>query len=153
MQGKIAIFRGKSFEKLFSQEIPRNFPRKVIFRGKKMYKKSAPDEFVEKNRLKCCPNRFYSSLMHNVSREKELPKCFGPFYNFQKNCPKKAITQLAKIGPIWGQFFVHFFPGKISGKIPRKIFPQKCWEKMEFSAEKVLKNRFSKKFRGIFRGK
>jgi hypothetical protein len=24
---------------------------------------------------------------------------------------------------------------------------------MEFSAEKVLKNRFSKKFRGIFRGK
>jgi hypothetical protein len=25
--------------------------------------------------------------------------------------------------------------------------------KIEFSAEKVLKNRFSKKFRGIFRGK
>jgi hypothetical protein len=42
-----------------------------------------------------------------------------------------------------GQFFVHFFLGKISGKIPRKIFPQKCWGKMEFSMEKVLKNRFS----------
>jgi hypothetical protein len=52
-----------------------------------------------------------------------------------------------------GPIFRTFFPGKISGKIPRKIFPQKCWEKMEFSAEKVSKNRFSKKFRGIFRGK
>jgi hypothetical protein len=47
-----------------------------------------------------------------------------------------------------------FFPGKILGKIPRKIFPKKCWEKIEFSAEKVLKKLFfSKKFRGIFRGK
>jgi hypothetical protein len=55
--------------------------------------------------------------------------------------------------PIRGRFFVHFFPGKISGKISGKIFPQKCWEKMEFSTEKVLKNRFSKKFRVIFRGK
>jgi hypothetical protein len=42
MLGKIAIFLGKSFEKLFFQEIPRNFPRKVIFRGKKMYEKSVP---------------------------------------------------------------------------------------------------------------
>jgi hypothetical protein len=46
-----------------------------------------------------------------------------------------------------------FFWGKFRGKIPRKICPRKSWEKMEFSAEKVLKNRFSKKFRGIFRGK
>jgi hypothetical protein len=34
MLGKNGIFRGKSFEKSFFQEIPRNFPRKVIFRGK-----------------------------------------------------------------------------------------------------------------------
>jgi hypothetical protein len=32
MLGKNGIFRRKSFEKLFFQEIPRNFPRKVIFR-------------------------------------------------------------------------------------------------------------------------
>jgi hypothetical protein len=42
MLGKSGIFRGKSFEKSFFQEIPRNFSRKVIFRGKKMYEKSAP---------------------------------------------------------------------------------------------------------------
>jgi hypothetical protein len=34
--GKNGIFRGKSFEKLFFQEIPRNFPRK------KTYEKSPP---------------------------------------------------------------------------------------------------------------
>jgi hypothetical protein len=43
MLGKIAIFRGKSFEKSFFQEIPRNFP------WKKMYEKSAPGEFVEQS--------------------------------------------------------------------------------------------------------
>jgi hypothetical protein len=58
-----------------------------------------------------------------------------------------------KEGDELGPIFRSFFPGKISGKIPRKIFPQKCWEKTEFSAEKLLKNPFSKKFRGIFRGK
>jgi hypothetical protein len=36
--GKNGIFRRKSFEKSFFQEIPRNFPRKVIFRGKKCTK-------------------------------------------------------------------------------------------------------------------
>jgi hypothetical protein len=36
--GKNGIFRGKSFEKSFFQEIPRNFPRKVIFRGKNVRK-------------------------------------------------------------------------------------------------------------------
>jgi hypothetical protein len=56
-----------------------------------------------------------------------------------------GIRRAFDLGPI----FRTFFPGKI----PRKIFPQKCWDKIEFSAEKVLKNRFSKKFRGIFRGK
>jgi hypothetical protein len=35
---KNGIFRGKSFEKSFFQEIPRNFPQKVIFRGKKCTK-------------------------------------------------------------------------------------------------------------------
>jgi hypothetical protein len=38
MLGKNGIFRGKSFEKSFFQEIPLNFPRKVIFRGKKCTK-------------------------------------------------------------------------------------------------------------------
>jgi hypothetical protein len=32
--GKIAIFRGKSFEKSFFQQILQNFPRKITFRGK-----------------------------------------------------------------------------------------------------------------------
>jgi hypothetical protein len=35
MLGKIIIFRGKSFEKSFFQKIPRNFPRKITFHGKK----------------------------------------------------------------------------------------------------------------------
>jgi hypothetical protein len=53
---------------------------------------------------------------------------------------------LSHLGPI-------FFPGKISGKIPRKIFPPKMWgENGIFSAKKDLKNHFSKKFHGIFRG-
>jgi hypothetical protein len=38
MLGKNGIFRGKSFEKSFFQEILQNFPRKVIFRGKKCTK-------------------------------------------------------------------------------------------------------------------
>jgi hypothetical protein len=54
---------------------------------------------------------------------------------------------------ILGPIFHAFFSGKIPPKISWKIFPQKCWEKIDFSAKKVLKNRFSKKFRGIFRGK
>jgi hypothetical protein len=41
MLGKNGIFRGKSFEKSFFQESPRNFPWKVIFPGTKMYEKSA----------------------------------------------------------------------------------------------------------------
>jgi hypothetical protein len=42
MLGKNGIFRRKSFEKSFFQEIPRNFPQK------KMYKKSAPDKKINK---------------------------------------------------------------------------------------------------------
>jgi hypothetical protein len=57
----------------------------------------------------------------------------------------EKVRKITVTKKVRGQFFVHFFPGK--------ILPQKCLEKMEFSAEKVLKNRFSKKFRGIFRGK
>jgi hypothetical protein len=38
MLGKNGIFRGKSFEKSFFQEIPRNFPRKITFRGKNVRK-------------------------------------------------------------------------------------------------------------------
>jgi hypothetical protein len=43
--------------------------------------------------------------------------------------------------------------GKFWGKFRGKFSPQKCWEKLEFSAEKVSKNRFSKKVHGIFLGK
>jgi hypothetical protein len=38
MREKIKIFLGKSFEKLFPQQIPRNFPRK------KMFEKLAPGD-------------------------------------------------------------------------------------------------------------
>jgi hypothetical protein len=46
-----------------------------------------------------------------------------------------------------------FFRGKFGGKFRGKFSPKKCWDKMDFSAEEVLKNHFSKKFRGFFRGK
>jgi hypothetical protein len=54
-----------------------------------------------------------------------------------------------------GEDFSYIFSAEnhFPRKIPRKIFPQKCWKKIEFSAEKFLTNHFSKKFRGIFRGK
>jgi hypothetical protein len=49
--------------------------------------------------------------------------------------------------------FRTFFWGNF-GENSAEIFPPKnVGKKMEFSAEKVLKNCFSKKFRGIFRGK
>jgi hypothetical protein len=48
-----------------------------------------------------------------------------------------------------GRFFVHFFRGKFRWKFSHKNLDKK----IEFSAEKVLKNRFSKKICGIFRGK
>jgi hypothetical protein len=45
--GKNGIFRGKSFEKSFFQKIPWNFPRKVIFRGKKCTKNRPLGSLVE----------------------------------------------------------------------------------------------------------
>jgi hypothetical protein len=44
-----------------------------------------------------------------------------------------------------GRFFVHFFRGKFWGKFRGKFSPKIVGEKIEFSAEKVLKNCFSKK--------
>jgi hypothetical protein len=38
MLGKIKIFLGKSFEKLFPQQLPPNFPQKITFRGKNVRK-------------------------------------------------------------------------------------------------------------------
>jgi hypothetical protein len=47
------------------------------------------------------------------------------------------------------RFFVHFLRGKYHRENSAESFPPKnVGKKMEFSAEKVLKNRF-----GIFRGK
>jgi hypothetical protein len=43
MLGKNGIFRGKCFEKLFFQKIPRNSPRKITFRGKKCTKNRPQD--------------------------------------------------------------------------------------------------------------
>jgi hypothetical protein len=48
-----------------------------------------------------------------------------------------------------GRFFVHFFRGKFRGNFSTK----NVGENFEFSAEKVLKNCFPKKFRGKLRGK
>jgi hypothetical protein len=71
------------------------------------------------------------------------------FNKLAKESNRPADENSPNLGPI----FRTFFPGKIPWKISRKILPQKCWEKIEFSMEKVLKNRFSKKFHGIFLGK
>jgi hypothetical protein len=49
--------------------------------------------------------------------------------------------------------FRTFFSGENSAENFAESFPPKMFGKIEFTAEKVLKNRFSKKFRGIFRGK
>jgi hypothetical protein len=62
--------------------------------------------------------------------------------------PGDNLTPMGTTPPL-GPIFRTFFPGKISGKSPRKISPlQNVGKKLNFSAEKVLKNRFSKKFSG-----
>jgi hypothetical protein len=71
---------------------------------------------------------------------------------------KKPPTHLRTFKPKPDQepIFRTFFLGKIPRKIPRKIPPppkKKCWENWIFSAEKVSKNSFSKKFHRIFCGK
>jgi hypothetical protein len=43
--------------------------------------------------------------------------------------------------------------GKFWGKFRGKFSPQKCWEKLEFSVEKVSKIVFPRNFTGIFRRK
>jgi hypothetical protein len=60
--GKNGIFHGKSFEKLFFQEIPWIFPRK------KMYEKSAdqPRWVCGKSRPKCSPTNDLSKLKHKL---------------------------------------------------------------------------------------
>jgi hypothetical protein len=50
-------------------------------------------------------------------------------------------------------FFQGKFRGKFHGKFHGKFSSKKCWEKLQFSAEKVLKNHFFNKFHGIFHGK
>jgi hypothetical protein len=57
MSGKIGIFRGKSFQTSFFQEIPMKILRKLIFL-EKMDKKSAPDEYMKKS-PNIQPNPFY----------------------------------------------------------------------------------------------
>jgi hypothetical protein len=46
-----------------------------------------------------------------------------------------------------------FFRGKFRGNFHGKFSTKNVGKKMEFSAEKVLKNYFSKKFHGILCGK
>jgi hypothetical protein len=57
MLGKNGIFREKSFEKSFLQEIPRNFPRKVTFCGKKCAK-NWPQVTLRLRQLGICARRF-----------------------------------------------------------------------------------------------
>jgi hypothetical protein len=54
-----------------------------------------------------------------------------------------ASGKLSHLGPI--------FSRKFRGKFRGKFSPQKCWKKLEFSAEKVSKNCFSKKYHRILR--
>jgi hypothetical protein len=53
-----------------------------------------------------------------------------------------------------GADFSYIFSGEnFRENSAEKFLPKRCWEKMEFSAEKVLKNHFTQKFCGIFRVK
>jgi hypothetical protein len=64
-----------------------------------------------------------------------------------------AVNQSAFRQGDQGPIFRTFFSGENFGANSAENLPPKMLGKMEFSAEKVLKNCFSKKFRGIFRGK
>jgi hypothetical protein len=68
-----------------------------------------------------------------------------------KTLPKGNNHPIGKNSPKLGPIFRTFFPGK--------IFPQKCWEKIEFSAEKSFEKSFFQQIprnfpqKVIFRGK
>jgi hypothetical protein len=65
----------------------------------------------------------------------------------------QVVQRIDRISFLGVNVLYIFFPGKILEKIPQKIPPthkKKCWEKLDFSAEKVSKNHFSTEF---FRGK
>jgi hypothetical protein len=86
------------------------------------------------------------NVAQSISCEKEYTNCtvekiaklFVLLLYFSQKLPKVNSHPTGKNSPNPGLIFCTFFPGKI----PRKIFPQKCWEKLQFSAEKVLKNHF-----------
>jgi hypothetical protein len=66
MSGKIGIFRGKSFERSFSQEIWRKIPRKVIFRRKNVRK------FAQSGRPDCQANFEYFVTAKDESNDKYI---------------------------------------------------------------------------------
>jgi hypothetical protein len=61
MSGKINIFLGKSFEKLFPQQITQNFLRKITSRRKNV-RKIGPRWVCEKNHPKFSPSDFFVKL-------------------------------------------------------------------------------------------
>jgi hypothetical protein len=74
--------------------------------------------------------------------------------------PFWKINYFKKFPRVWN-IWVGFFRKTVLGLISRTFFPGKIGKfspknvggKLEFSAEKVLKNRFPQKLRGNFRGK
>jgi hypothetical protein len=58
--------------------------------------------------------------------------------------PRNGLNEFIKLS-LLGPIFRTFFPGKISGKIPRKIFPKKCWEKWNFPRKKFRNIVFPRK--------
>jgi hypothetical protein len=81
-------------------------------------------------------------------RGEKYTKNKGYFFHLKK-LPKENSRPMVENSSNLGRFFVHFFQGKFRGKFSSK----KCWENLQFSVEKVLKNHYFNKFHGIFRGK
>jgi hypothetical protein len=89
-----------------------------------------------------------SSFLHATVMPAQL-RCKTRRHQWETGC-KAVHTWWHMCKLTWnirGRFFVHFFRGKL------KFSPNNVGKKLNFPRKKVLKNHFSKKFRGLFRGK
>jgi hypothetical protein len=120
----------------------------VIFPINRIDSTQVDNEHLNRKKSKCCcvyvkPKKFGES-----DSESESDKVNVKFPETNAWLPN-FYTRL----PTWkqgdrGPFFCTFFQGKCRGKFRQNFSPKMCRGKLEFSAEKVSKNRFPEKFRG-----